>query len=153
MLPGELVRRGFMEQPILMRLPLFFLPLLLLALLLPANVSAANVELLNGRVKPAGHSASGRAAVVQINGGQRVLTLRSFKIDPGPKVVVWLVRRSSRSESAIRRDYIYLGKLKGSKGNQSYKIPARVDLRKYQSVVFWCVPFTLSLARADLRRS
>ncbi len=114
---------------------------------------AANVELLNGRVEPVGHSASGRAAVVSSSGGRRTLTLRSFRISPGPRVRVWLVPKRARGDGQIPRDRRDLGALKGSRGNQQYTIPASVDLRKYQSVVFWCVPFTQTLARADLRRS
>ena len=114
--------------------------------------AARNVELLHGTVRAVGHDASGRAAVV-LTGGRRVLTLRSFRIDPGPRVRVWLVPRSARSDGAVRRDYKDLGRLKGNKGNQQYAIPGSVDLRRYRSVVFWCVPFTTTLARADLTRS
>jgi hypothetical protein len=114
---------------------------------------AANVEVLNGAVRPVGHSASGRAAVVATGGGRRVLTLRNFRLSPGPRVRVWLVPRRARGDGQIPRDRRDLGALKGSRGNQQYVIPRSVDLRKYQSVIFWCVPFTQTLARADLRRS
>lgn len=117
------------------------------------SAMAKNVELLNGRVEPVGHSASGRAAVVALDSGKRVLTLRSFRISPGPRVRVWLVPRGARGDRQVPRDRRDLGALKGSRGNQQYTIPRSVDLRKYQSVVFWCVPFTQTLARADLRRS
>lgn len=118
-----------------------------------APASAGNVELLGGTVRPVGHSAQGRAAVVAVGGGRRVLTLRHFKISPGPRVRVWLVPRGARGDGQVPRDRRDLGALKGSKGNQQYDIPRSVDLRKYTSVVFWCVPFTQTLARADLRRS
>lgn len=114
---------------------------------------AANVELLSGRVTPVGHSASGRAAVVAVDGRARVLTLRNFRISPGPRVRVWLVPRGVTGDRRIPRDRRDLGALKGSRGNQQYAIPRSVDLRRYQSVIFWCVPFTQTLARADLRRS
>ena len=115
-------------------------------------MAAKNVELLHGTVRSVGHEASGRAAVVLTN-GRRVLTLRNFRIDPGPRVRVWLVPRSARSDGAIPRDYKDLGRLKGNKGNQQYAIPGSVDLRRYRSVVFWCVPFTTTLARANLTKS
>jgi hypothetical protein len=115
-------------------------------------MAARNVELLHGTVRSVGHEASGRAAVV-LTGGRRVLTLRNFRIDPGPKVRVWLVPRGARSDGAIRRDYKDLGALKGNKGNQQYTIGGSVDLRRYRSVIFWCVPFTTTLARANLTRS
>ena len=121
--------------------------------LAPATGSAANVELLNGRVRPVDHSASGRAAVVQVAGRRRLLTLRNFRLAPGPLVRVYLVPRGVTSDGDVRKDFKDLGRLKGSKGNQQYSIPASVDLRRYRSVVFWCVPFTAILARSDLVRS
>lgn len=127
--------------------------LTLLALaLLAAPAMARPVEVLNGQVKAVGHAANGRAAVV-VDGGRRTLTLRRFRLAPGPRVRVWLVPAGVRGDGRIPRDRIDLGALKGSRGDQSYRVPGRVDLRRYSSVVFWCVPFTQTLARADLRRS
>jgi len=114
---------------------------------------AANVQLLHGKVRAVGHDARGNAAVVRTGGGRRLLTLRDFRIDPGPQVRVWLVPRSANGDRRIDDDYVDLGRLKGNRGNQQYRIPNRVDLRRYRSVVFWCVPFTQTLARANLVRS
>jgi hypothetical protein len=125
----------------------------LLAVLLAGDALAArNVELLHGTVRSGSHSASGRAAVVLTN-GRRVLTLRNFRIVPGPKVRVYLVPRSVRGDGDVPRDFKDLGVLKGNRGNQQYAIAASVDLRRYRSVIFWCVPFTSTLARANLTRS
>ena len=127
-----------------------------LALLaLPAadgRAATKNVELLHGAVRAVGHDAKGRAAVV-LTGGRRVLTLRNFRIDPGPQVRVYLVPRGVKGDGDVRKDFKDLGKLKGNKGNQQYRIPGSVDLRRYRSVIFWCVPFTQTLARANLVRS
>lgn len=119
----------------------------------PSAAVAANVELLNGRVRPVDHAAAGRAAVVQIDGRRRVLTLRGFRLAPGPLVRVYLVPGGVRRDGDVRKDFKDLGRLKGSRGNQQYTIPGSVDLRRYRSVIFWCVPFTAILARSDLRRS
>ena len=135
-----------------MRRLLIATALAVLALPAAGATAATNVELLHGKVRAVGHSASGRAAVV-LTSGRRVLTLRSFRIDPGPNVRVWLVPRSAKGDGQIPKDYKDLGKLKGNKGNQQYRIPNSVDLRRYRSVIFWCVPFTQTLARADLVRS
>ena len=132
-----------------MRLLLATMALLLTASAAPA---ATNVELLHGTVRSGAHSAGGRAAVV-LTSGKRVLTLRRFSIAPGPKVRVYLVPRSVKGDGDVTRDYKDLGDLKGSKGNQQYAIPGSVDLRRYRSVIFWCVPFTTTLARANLTPS
>ncbi len=114
---------------------------------------AANLELLHGTVRAVGHDARGQAAIVRTNDGRRVLTLRNFRIDPGPQVRVWLVPRSAKGDGDIPDDYKDLGRLKGNRGNQQYRVPRSVDLRRYRSVIFWCVPFTQTLARANLVRS
>ena len=116
------------------------------------SAMAANAELLHGSVRAVGHDARGSAAVVLV-GQRRVLTLRNFKIDPGPNVRVYLVPRGVKKDGDVRKDFRDLGKLKGNKGNQQYRIPPSVDLRRYRSVIFWCVPFTQTLARANLVRS
>lgn len=109
-----------------------------------------NVELAAGSVESLAHSAEGRAAAVELARGGRRLTLRDFDIDPGPEVEVRLVPRGADEGTD---DHENLGGLKGSKGNQQYTIPKGVDLKRYATVVFWCVPFTQALARADLRPS
>lgn len=48
------------------------------------------------------------------------------------------------------REFRDLGPLKGSRGDQQYEIPRGVDLDRYRTVVFWCVPFSQALARARL---
>jgi hypothetical protein len=118
----------------------------------PASAQGRAVELLHGTVRPASHSARGRAAVV-VRSGRRTLTLRRFRVDPGPDVRVYLVPRAVRRDGQVRRDFVSLGRLRGSRGDQSYRIPAGVDLRRYRQVVFWCVPFTQTIARAQLERS
>ncbi len=117
-----------------------------------AAPAATNVELLHGSVRSGAHSASGRAAVV-LTGGKRVLTLRRFRIAPGPKVRVYLVPRAVKGDGDVRKDFKDLGALKGSKGTQQYAIGGSIDLRRYRSVIFWCVPFTSTLARANLTPS
>lgn len=136
------------------RRPLLFAVIVVAVLGVAPSARAANVELLHGTVRAAGHDAAGRAAVVQVDGGRRVLTLRRFSIDPGPQVRVYLVPRvGAKSDADVKRDFKDLGRLKGNRGNQQYTIPASVDLRRYTSVVFWCVPFTQILARSNLVRS
>ena len=108
--------------------------------------SRRNVVLLAGAVQPRSHSASGRARVVKLPGGGRKLTLSDgFRIDPGPKVRVYL---ATDAAGATFKD---IGPLKGSKGSQQYEIPAKTNLSRYDTVVFWCVPFSVSLASAELR--
>ncbi len=117
----------------------------------PARAAAkpaprGNVVLLAGAVEPRSHTASGRARIVKLASGARKLTLSDgFRIDPGPKVRVYL---ATDATGATFKD---LGTLKGSKGSQQYAVPPTTSLSRYDTVVFWCVPFSVSLASADLR--
>ena len=114
-----------------------------------ATRPAMNVQLAAGPVEAVGHSADGRAALVRLARGGHVLTLTDFDIDPGPMVEVRLVAGTDDSAT----DHVLLGDLKGTRGDQQYRVPAGADLERYRRVVFWCVPFSQSLARADLRAS
>jgi len=108
-----------------------------------------DVQVAAGRVEAVGHSAEGRAAVVSLAAGGRVLTLADFDIDPGPMVEVRLVA----GDDDASRDHVLLGSLKGTRGDQQYRIPDGTAVRRYDRLVFWCVPFSQSLARARLRPS
>jgi Electron transfer DM13 len=111
----------------------------------PVAMTRQNVVELTGRVRPEGHDAQGTARVVRLAAGGRRLTLSDgFEIDPGPQVRVYL---ATDAGGETFRD---IGSLKGSKGTQQYTIPAGVDLARYDTVVFWCVPFSQSLASAAL---
>ena len=119
-----------------------------------AEGMAVNVELLHGTVRDgdSSHPAKGRAAVIRTESGRRLLTIRKLSIRNAGAVRVYLVPRKVRG-NRIGRDRKDLGRLKGNKGNQKYTIPRSVDLRRYNTVIFWCVPFSVTLGRADLKRS
>ena len=105
-----------------------------------------NIVELSGEVTPQSHSASGTARVVRLAEGGRRLTLSDgFEIDPGPQVRVYL------ATDAGGETFKDIGALKGSKGTQQYTVPSSVDLERYDTVVFWCVPFSQSLATAALQ--
>lgn len=111
----------------------------------PVEIERRNVVELRGVVRPEGHSAEGTARVVRLAAGGRRLTLSDgFEIDPGPRVRVYLATDAS---GEVFRD---IGALRGSRGTQQYAIPAGLDLARYDTVVFWCVPFSQSLASASL---
>jgi electron transfer DM13 len=114
-----------------------------------AAMPAMNVQVAAGAVEAVGHSAKGRAALVRLARGGHVLTLTDFDIDPGPMIEVRLVAGTDDAAT----DHVLLGDLKGTHGDQQYRLPAGADLERHRRVVFWCVPFSQSLARADLRPS
>lgn len=108
---------------------------------------AGNVQLVSGEFESGAHTTEGTAAVVEIAGGGRVLTLTDFETDPGPDLRVYLATDRSAD------DNVDLDGLKGNVGNQQYEIPASVDLDKYSTVVIWCRAFSVEFGSADLRGS
>ena len=111
---------------------------------------ARNVQLLSGRFTgESGHGGEGKAAVVKLGKGGRALTFSSFDVDPGAgDLRVYL--HAGKTTSDDLGDFLEIAKLKGNKGDQQYEIPANVDLKRYSTVVIWCVPFSTRIAQAPL---
>ena len=112
---------------------------------------ARNVQVFSGTFKgESGHRGEGKAAVVKLAKGGRVLTFSEFDVDPGAGGLrVYLHEGESTSDDL--GEFVELAKLKGTKGDQQYEIPAKVDLDRYNSVVIWCVPFSTRIAQAPLK--
>jgi Electron transfer DM13 len=113
----------------------------------PAEPPRQNVLLGDGRFESVRHPAAGKASVIRLAKGGRVLTLTDFEVDNGPDLRVYLVAGPARSEGEVQ-DYVDLGSLKGNRGNQQYDIPRRVDLDRYTTAVIWCRAFSVLFARA-----
>ena len=112
----------------------------------PQRHQAGPVELSRGSFTGAdGHAGTGVATVVRDTDGSRSLTFTDFDVDPGAKVVVWLTE-----DEANLDDRIDLGGLKGNVGDQAYELPDDADLRRYDTVVLYCTPFTVRIAIAPL---
>jgi len=104
------------------------------------------VELSRGGFAGAdGHAGSGTATVIRDSDGSRSLTFTDFDVDPGAKVVVWLTESETDLEEKID-----LGTLKGNVGDQAYALPDEADLRRFDTVVLYCTPFTVRIAVAPL---
>jgi hypothetical protein len=102
---------------------------------------------LSGGFQGAGdgiHNASGKATVLYLEDGSSVLRLENFRVTNGPDLYVYLSTDKSAS------DYVDLGRLKASSGNQNYELPAGVDLSKYDNVIIWCKSFSVYFGGAEL---
>lgn len=102
------------------------------------------------------HGTSGRALVLALPDGQRVLRLEDFDTSNGPDLKVWL------SEAPVLEGtdgwfvfddhpYVSLGALKGNVGNQNHEIPASADLDRLDAVSIWCERFHVSFGAAELK--
>jgi hypothetical protein len=90
------------------------------------------------------HNASGTARVLHLEDGGAVLRLEDFQVTNGPDLFVYLSTDKGAS------DYVDLGMLKASSGNQNYELPDGVDLSKYDNVVIWCKSFSVYFGGAQL---
>lgn len=108
--------------------------------------------LRRGEFAPRAHEGRGRAEVLQLAGGRRILRLTEFETLNGPDLQVYLL---GSVDAAGRGDldahgFLQLGALKGNAGDQNYEIPADADLSKYQAVSVWCRRFGVNFTTALL---
>ena len=113
-------------------------------LAIPPAVFAENIE-LSGNFVDADwiHKTKGTATVIQ-NDENRILNLEDFNTTNGPDLYVYLSTDEKASE------FVNLGRLQSSNGEQSYEIPADVDLSKYNKVLIWCKAFGVLFGTAEL---
>lgn len=111
------------------------------------------VTLADGEFASIDHDTSGKALVVDIGDGTKVLRLEDLATDNGPDVFVYLSAAPiSAGEKALDDDFVDLGGLKGNLGNQNYEVPDDVDLDRYKTVVIWCRRFSSGFGAADLNQ-
>ena len=90
------------------------------------------------------HDAQGDAYTIPLEDGTNVLRLENFKSTNGPDLYVYL------STDKYASEFISLGELKASSGNQNYGIPDDVDLNEYNQVLIWCKAFGVLFGNAEL---
>jgi hypothetical protein len=112
---------------------------------------AGNVQLAAGSFESIAHSGTGDAAVVRLQGGERVVTLTDFETDSGPDLRLYV--STGNPASGELGDFEDLGALKGNVGNQQYTLPADLDLDRYSTVVVWCRAFSVAFTSAALEKS
>ncbi len=121
----------------------------------PNPAAALPKELFSGDLISHEHETTGVVKILELADGSRVLRLEGFATSDGPDLEVWLsdaevVEGFDGWFLADDGDYLSLGKLKGTMGEQNYKIPAEVDLERFRSMSIWCVRFAVSFGAAEL---
>ena len=101
------------------------------------------------------HRGSGTAIIYRGPDGSLLLRLENFSVTNGPDLHVYLSphHNPDRGGQVRAAGYVDLGELKGNRGNQNYPIPAGVDIGIQQSVVIYCVPFSVVFSVAMLQDS
>jgi hypothetical protein len=118
---------------------------------LPTAASAAPEVLARGMLGDRAHHASGDVRVLRLADGTRVVRLEGLDVENGPDLYVTLAAAAADApEDAFDRDYVSLGRLKGNKGDQTYALPAGLDLARFRSLVIWCERFSVAFGTASL---
>ncbi|MCF1714876.1 DM13 domain-containing protein [Flavihumibacter sp. RY-1] len=107
--------------------------------IIPAN----SVELYDGDFVSAAHPTSGKARIVSAE-GKWYLVLENFSTDRGPDLKLYL---SSNRGAA---QFVNLGNLKSTNGQQVYAISGMPDPKEYPYVLIWCQQFSVLFGVARL---
>ena len=111
----------------------------------PPVRAAAPRELSSARLEGVGHSASGRTALVAVD-GTVVLRFQDVDIEGTPGPHVHLVPAGARTPD----QGVHLGELKAERGSFGYALPADLDVERAWTVLVWCRPFATPVAASDL---
>ena len=113
------------------------------------------VALLEGDLITHEHETSGVVKILELEDGSRILRLEGLETSDGPDLEVWLsnapvIEGYDGWFLADDDDYLSLGKLKATSGDQNYEIPEGIDLSRFSSMSIWCVRFAVSFGAAEL---
>lgn len=113
----------------------------------------SSAEIKGGEFYHIAHSGQGSVLIYEVEGKGLVLALHDFQVEDGPDLHVYLALQDpvpSQQGNPLEGAYD-LGALKSLTGDQTYPIPADLDLEKFHSVVIWCVPFNVPFIAASLQ--
>ncbi|MFD0823272.1 DM13 domain-containing protein, partial [Micromonospora zhanjiangensis] len=122
----------------------------------PAAGATRPVLVSRGEFVSHEHRTTGAARIVRLPDGSHRLELVGLATSNGPDLRVWLTDqpvRTGRAGWQVFDDgrWVELARLKGNRGDQSYPIPANVDLTDLGSVTIWCKRFAVSFGAAPLQ--
>ncbi len=117
----------------------------------PVDTQPEIITVSTGTFVPRAHPGEGVASVLTDGSSQRFLRFEQFSTDNGPDLNVYLtVAGADAPDGEFDDDFVDLGNLKGNIGDQNYEIPPEVDLERFDTVVVWCVRFSVAFTAADL---
>ncbi|MFT4716682.1 MAG: hypothetical protein ACI861_002525 [Paracoccaceae bacterium] len=119
---------------------------------LPADLRLTQVSSAQFVDADAAHRGKGNAALLKSDTGSILLRLTEFEVTNGPDLKVYLSssKNPTRASDVLDAEWHSLGPLKGNIGDQTYVLPADLDVSQYGSVVIWCEQFSVLFAHADL---
>ncbi|MCT4617636.1 MAG: DM13 domain-containing protein [Candidatus Gracilibacteria bacterium] len=91
------------------------------------------------------HEVKGEAKLI-LSGEDAVIRFENFDTINGPDLFIYL------GADLKAKDFIDLGKIKGTKGNINYTVDSNIDFDKYKYVMVWCKPFSALFSYAELKK-
>ena len=88
------------------------------------------------------YTVSGVAQIYDDN-GKKVLLLNNFSSSNGPDLKVYL------STTTGAASFVNLGKLKSTRGKQTYAIPDGTDIEQFKFALIWCQQFSALFGKAE----
>lgn len=95
------------------------------------------------------HKGSGDALLLEASSGKRLLRFENFQVTNGPDLYVYLARGTAPKDKKSLGDFINLGLLKGTVGDQNYEVTQNIN--GYNTVVIWCQRFGVLFSFAVLK--
>lgn len=100
------------------------------------------------------YTIKGKVAVTEKD-GVRTVSFTDFDVTNGPDLFVYIVSAADAQNATVKqavgeKHFVNLGTLKGNRGNQTYTIPADVELNDQSIVTIWCRRFFRNFGAADL---
>lgn len=85
----------------------------------------------------------------------RILILSDFDVTNGPDLFIYFVAASSTQNTEVKERtaqgrFVQIAALKGNRGNQTYELPADLDLSEYPVISIWCRRFSRNFGAALL---
>ena len=116
---------------------------------------AGMMMLSGGKFYKVEETAQGTASLVKSEAGKVEIHIEGFKVKNGPNLHIYLTSLDPVpfKEGLDLPDAIDLGALKATSGDQTYAVPASVDLSKVKTVVVWCQDFKVGFVAASLAPS
>ncbi len=101
------------------------------------------------------YTIKGKALVTEQD-GVRTISLTDFDVTNGPDLFVYIVSAANTENTTVKnavgeKRFVNIGALKGNRGNQTYILPAEVELNDQSTVTIWCRRFFRNFGAADLK--
>jgi hypothetical protein len=91
-----------------------------------------------------GHQVSGSVKYIEAN-GMKTIRFENFSSTNGPDLKVYLAKDLNA------RNFINLGDLRSTSGNQNYSVTGMPDVTQYPYVLVWCQQFGVLFGSAQLK--